>query len=817
MMTTMKSMFTKIEARRAAMLCVMALTMIAPASKAWAMQIFVKRILTDKTITLEVEPTDSHEAVKAKIQEKLEIDQANQWLVYGDTKLYDGKTLSDYNIQAESTIKLYETSATNGFCGVETVNGGANVAWTLTENGKTVNDAPAYDLTITGTGAMADYTRNTMPWYSQINQITKVTIGSGVTTIGNYAFYFCSNLRSISIPASVTSIGRTAFNYCRLLRSITLPEGLTSIGQRAFCDCDALKSMVIPDGVETINSSLFQNCDSLRSVTLGKGVTNIASSAFRDCKWLTVVNITRYESEDSNPITTFSGYDTSSPFAGCTDLVAIVVPDVAGYLSDEYSPWGSLRFGKNDKGETVLFKELLRPYHETLFAAGSTNLWTTWVDNISHAAPKEAEVYTIGSIESGVVKLNRITATTVVPEAERTGADDDGVRAFIPAYTPVLIKRAEGDLANDLKMTFAMGGEITPENGWSKINESAREGEKESVTRSIPDIMEASPYGYYFVRARYVNWSGVRWEGGFSLGYIKTGNNVSGYIRGNNSNIYAENLEAQLIDVPFAFDGSEAKFVRIYDKSGGIPMHTCALTVDADYLIDNSSPLPLSINNSTPMSVGFAKEANGTYYHRRADATLPAGMKARIVTAKGDGHTLTYETIADGDGATNTVPAGTAVMLQVAESTDAQTLSIGLTAKADNRTFASNLLGGSDAAAETTGGATYYKLSYGTDQTGNGGSDLTDVFGWYWGADNGEAFTSAAHKAWLALPSNNARGFAGLPDYDDDTMGIADLRYDDHDGSPEREGWYSLDGRRLSGKPSAKGVYINNGKKFVIK
>jgi hypothetical protein len=52
-------------------------------------------------------------------------------------------------------------------------------------------------------------------------------------------------------------------------------------------------------------------------------------------------------------------------------------------------------------------------------------------------------------------------------------------------------------------------------------------------------------------------------------------------------------------------------------------------------------------------------------------------------------------------------------------------------------------------------------------------------------------------------------------------MGIVDIKSDSHDSgianSPERQGWYSLDGRRLAGKPSAKGMYINNGKKIVIK
>lgn len=236
--------------------------------------------------------------------------------------------------------------------------------------------------------------------------------------------------------------------------------------------------------------------------------------------------------------------------------------------------------------------------------------------------------------------------------------------------------------------------------------------------------------------------------------------------------------------------------------------------------IDPSLMDVLSNENKTRTlypGITFAKEGYSTYFDSEHDAKLPSGMKARIVTAKSDGNTLTYQTVADGDlsaAATATVPAGTAVMLQVAAADAQQTIGLTLTAPTAAAIGQDNLLHGSDVATTTAGpdagDYNFYKLSY------NGGGS-PKVIGWYWGADNAGSFLSGAHKAWLALPKNGQNAPSrsiGLPGFNEGTTDVVIIPY-----QPEQpnDAWYDMYGRTLDAAPAASGIYIHNGEKIMIK
>ena len=123
-------------------------------------------------------------------------------------------------------------------------------------------------LTITGSGAMYDYTQMSggrAPWYSYYGDIRSAELPSGLTRIGDNAFYNCVMLRTVTIPEGVTAIGAYAFMYCPLKENLVLPESLTSIGEHAF-DAADIWYVTVPAAVASIGDGAFSDCINLREI-----------------------------------------------------------------------------------------------------------------------------------------------------------------------------------------------------------------------------------------------------------------------------------------------------------------------------------------------------------------------------------------------------------------------------------------------------------------------------------------------------------------------------------------------------------------------
>lgn len=109
--------------------------------------------------------------------------------------------------------------------------------------------------------------------------LRKVVIPNSVTSIGFSAFQDCINLSDVSISNNVTDIAFDAFRGCKNLVSIKLPQYLSYIGEGAFAG-SGLHSVIIPQGLTAIEQDAFYQCQSLKSVYIPRSVKTIADFAF---------------------------------------------------------------------------------------------------------------------------------------------------------------------------------------------------------------------------------------------------------------------------------------------------------------------------------------------------------------------------------------------------------------------------------------------------------------------------------------------------------------------------------------------------------
>ncbi len=121
--------------------------------------------------------------------------------------------------------------------------------------------------------------------------LQSITISDGVTGIGKFAFSGCVNLSNLTLPSYATFIGRESFSGCKSLTSITIPKGVVSIGYSAFNGCSSLTSVSMPDSVIYLGDYAFKGCENLKSVTLSKGLMRIGANAFYECGNLTSIAV----------------------------------------------------------------------------------------------------------------------------------------------------------------------------------------------------------------------------------------------------------------------------------------------------------------------------------------------------------------------------------------------------------------------------------------------------------------------------------------------------------------------------------------------
>jgi len=294
-----------------------------------------------------------------------------------------------------------------------------------------------------------------------------------VTRIGKCAFLKCSNMTSISMPETITEICDSAFQYCKGLSEIHIPKSVTKSGYRCFVGCknikkvyvDDLKSwcniqfvhpntslygavhgnplqvgadlyvngelvtdLIIPYGTSLMSAESFRGCASIHSVFIPEGLKVIETAVFSECKQLEKVSFP--STIDSIGLFCFSGCNNITEVrSGMADPVSIFQSTFTNTVYQNamlYIPAGT----KDDYGYTdywLMFKYMtemsgLRSYTLNVTDMGYATIYLDYPVVI----PDDVEA---------VMYSTHLKNDTLITET---------VTGLIPAFTPVIVKAAEG-------------------------------------------------------------------------------------------------------------------------------------------------------------------------------------------------------------------------------------------------------------------------------------------------------------------------------------------------------------------------------------
>ncbi len=700
--------------------------------------------------------------------------------------IYVFSDLVDGYKSAWSTYATKITGITGGYCG--TTDHERDVVWVLT--GK----SPNYTLTISGTGAMADYySTSNQPWKDYRSSIKTVVIGNGVTSIGTYAFHSCTGLTSINIPAGVTSIGANAFSGCYNLESVTFAEGshLESIGNHAFNDCFYLTSITIPARVTSIGSYAFQNCD-LASITVEDGntvydsrngcnaiiekstntliigcnnstipasVTSIGERAFYNTGLTSieipasVTSIGRCAFLNCPNLATVTVYAPScslgeDAFANCNNLANIYV------FSDKVASYKATTNWKNYAGKITALPTVTTSYvdatgtlHEGVEAVPLNNAMTTlsagwYVVN--------SDVNVIGQIDCmGDVNIILADGKTMTASGGSTGIYGDGSLTIYGQAlgTGILTVTSTNDVGIRVVDGVTINGGTVNATGIFSGGDVTINGGKVTATGD-----EAGIYSD---------------DGNITLGWTS----ASDFITASSYGLYNSNRTVKIADGKSLSDGTNT-----YDNQ------TASATLLA---LTNVTLTPPTYSVTANRATAEDTEYWSTFYHPAAGYT--ADENTTVYQAEVNTTTNKVELTAVPG---REIPADKAVVLKSTQS------AITLSRATTTQTLDGNELKGGSTVAD---GTVPYTLA---------AKDGTVGFYKFVGA----ALNPNKAHLEITAPAQSAPAFLG---FEENTTAINE--HELHESHELSGAWYTLDGRKLQGKPSAKGIYVRNGRKFIIK
>lgn len=676
-------------------------------------------------------------------------------------------------------------------------------------------------------------------------EIRDVTIPNSVKTIEATAFS-SSTLQSITIPNSVTKIGNNAFGYTRL-STIAIPASVKEIESNLFVGCTSLKKIVVDANnsvydsrnncnaiIATASNTLICGCEStiipntivdirnsaflnhyIPVITIPNSVRAIGESAFVGCRPKTIISKIEAPFKIEEKVFYYSLFSSHNPYNEST----LIVPSGMKSLYDSTEGWNKFKKivesckivltaspsgGEVQKGTIVRLTANVDDA-EIYYALGDDDSYHKYSSEngilISESVKLYASAHKEGFEDSDVIAIDYKVKEKIILSATPSGGNvENGTKVFLKTQNTTgceIYYTLDGTMPTKSSTKYTSAG-IT-------INESCTLkaiGYKEDYETS--DVLTVT----YTVAENSTCADVLAGVDGNVYRVIGTVKSITNTVYGN---WYLKDATGEIF------------IYGTRDQSGNTGQNNSieAWGIETDDIITVEGPRNtynglvelvdvnvISLQKATEgIQVTFADGHHvagyATFYSSVSAYTLPNGLLAQVVTGATN-NKLTYKTIADGS-ASGVIPKGTAVML-VSDKKQAGTFT--LTSSESTATYNStNLLRGSDEATTTTGNGSHYKLSYGPS-----GTQWSDVFGWYWGAQNGAPFQIEGHKAWLVVPNTNSSRAAGFTiDGDATELEVIEQEVSTMDH------YYDLQGRRVNHQPTRKGVYIKNGKKMIVK
>lgn len=528
-------------------------------------------------------------------------------------------------------------------------------------------------------------------------------------------------------------------------------------GYGAYKGVTDIEHLVISEGVTSIGSMAFYDCSGIASISFPNTLTSIANWAFCYCSGLTTITF-------GTGLTDIG----RQAFSGCTGLTSVDIPasvtSIDEGVFDNCSKLSSITVASGNTSYKSVDDVLLTNDGTMLLAypAGRTAA--------SYTIP--ATVKTIG--DNAFSYATSLTSVTI-PE----GVTSIGINAFscsgltsaaIPASVEVMSAGAFSSCKSLASVTFA-GTKLT------SIDNSIFYYCSNLTSISIPEgVTSIGDYAF-------TNCSGLT-----SIDIPATvtsinDNAFNGCTDMTDVYCYADVTMLTWGDASAAFKSGKATTCHV---KIGADYSALAATVRATFTADLVGDAPLKANQGATPGEYWA-----TYFNVANDIKVKADTKVYKAALGPTSVTLTEIT----DGIINKMQG------VILKSTSAD-IPLVTSASASAEDYSGNELTGVLADVAPASGKTYYTLSRGSDGTG--------PVGFYQFSGS----TLAANKAFFVITTSSpVRAYYGFGE-DGGETGIAGLPAETELSG---EAWYDLGGRRLQGKPAAKGIYVKNGRKYLVK